>query len=77
MLVKKESKVLNLVTNPTPMVLQPYSHSVSNVAVSVDYQHLNGIFSSVLKAESWLKTNVLTHYPAVQITTIVVGNSVL
>ncbi|KAF5186867.1 Glucan endo-1,3-beta-glucosidase [Thalictrum thalictroides] len=70
-------KVLNLVTNLTPMVLQSYSHSVSNVAVSVYYQHLDGISSSVLMAESWLKTNVLTHYPAVQITTIVVGKSVL
>lgn len=51
-----------------------YSHSV---AVSVRDEDLNGVSSSVLKAESWLRTHVLAHFPASKITTIVVGNSIV
>ncbi|KAL5706823.1 hypothetical protein ACHQM5_024941 [Ranunculus cassubicifolius] len=70
-------KLLNIFSDPTPMVLQSWSHTGSPVAVSVDSQHLEEISSSVLNAENWLRTHVLTHFPAVQVTTIVVGENVL
>lgn len=47
------------------------------VAVSVSVEELDGISSSVLKAETWLKTHVLAHYPANGITTIVVKTDFL
>lgn len=40
-------------------------------------EDLNEVSRSVLQAETWLRTQVLAHYPASQITTIVVGNNVL
>ncbi|OVA09367.1 Glycoside hydrolase [Macleaya cordata] len=59
------------------MVLQSMSHTGIPVAVSVSNEDLTGISSSVLMAESWLRTHVLTHYPATKITTIVVTNNIL
>lgn len=47
------------------------------VAVSVTDAELPEVSSSVLMAESWLRTFVLAHYPSTKITTIVVGNSSL
>lgn len=47
------------------------------IAVSVSNEDLNDVSSSVLMAETWLRTHVLPHYPASQITTIVVGNDIL
>lgn len=61
----------------TPEVIQAASHSGLPVAVSVSEKNLNEVSSSVLKAETWLRNNVLAHYPATKVTTIVVGNNLL
>ncbi|KAJ4826677.1 hypothetical protein Tsubulata_001566 [Turnera subulata] len=56
-------------------VLQAMSHSAGqSFAVSVTDDELNGVSSSVLNAETWLRTHVLAHFPATKITTIVVGS---
>ncbi|KAL0535995.1 hypothetical protein IC582_024927 [Cucumis melo] len=47
------------------------------VAVSLTDVELPEVSSSVLMAESWLRTFVLAHYPSTKISTIVVGNSSL
>ena len=53
------------------------SHSGLPIAVSVSSGDLHEVSSSVLMAETWLRTHVLAHYPATRVTTIVVGNTVL
>ncbi|KAE8037272.1 hypothetical protein FH972_009873 [Carpinus fangiana] len=47
------------------------------IAVSVGAENLNEVPSSVLMAETWLRTHVLSQYPAAKITSIVAGNTVL
>lgn len=46
----------------------------SSLAVSVSGGDLNKVSSSILSAETWLRSNILAHYPSANITTIVVGN---
>ncbi|KAG9440452.1 hypothetical protein H6P81_020617 [Aristolochia fimbriata] len=46
-------------------------------AVPVNEAELPKLSSSVLLAESWLRKNVLIHYPSTNISTILVGNSLL
>lgn len=46
-------------------------------AVSMPIQDLYGVSTSVLEAENWLRSNVLVHYPATNITTILVGHTLL
>lgn len=62
--------------DPSPTVLQSLSYTGTPIAVSVGTEHLNEVSNSVVSAETWLKTHVLSHYPATKITTIVVGNTV-
>ncbi|XP_062204945.1 sulfated surface glycoprotein 185 [Phragmites australis] len=50
--------------------------SQAGVHVSVAHEELRMVASSVLGAESWLRTHVLAHYPSEHITTIVVGHGV-
>ncbi|KAK0604155.1 hypothetical protein LWI29_012613 [Acer saccharum] len=64
---------LNLYDTSSSQVVQ-HQHQALPVAVSVSVEHLNEISSSVLMAETWLRSLVLSHYPANKITTIVVGN---
>ncbi|KAK7367612.1 hypothetical protein VNO80_09627 [Phaseolus coccineus] len=45
------------------------------LAVSVSAEDLNEVSFSILLAERWLRHNVLAHYPASNITTIVVGTT--
>ncbi|KAK3016518.1 hypothetical protein RJ639_006841 [Escallonia herrerae] len=45
------------------------------VAVPVSNQHLNEVSGSVSMAEKWVRTHVLNHYPATNITTVVVGHT--
>ncbi|XP_077220815.1 O-Glycosyl hydrolases family 17 protein [Tasmannia lanceolata] len=59
------------------LVLQSLNHKNVPIAVSVSDEDLPRVSSSVLMAETWLRTHVLTHYPSTKITTIVVGNTVL
>ncbi|XP_015963832.1 glucan endo-1,3-beta-glucosidase 13 [Arachis duranensis] len=44
------------------------------LAVHVSHGDLNGVSSSILLAETWLRSNVLAYYPASNITTILVTN---
>ncbi|RZC54685.1 hypothetical protein C5167_013542 [Papaver somniferum] len=69
--------ILKLHDPKIPMVFQSVSGSGIPVAVSVSSEELKEISSSVLMAESWLRTHVLTHYPATKITTIVVTKNIL
>ncbi|GMH06362.1 hypothetical protein Nepgr_008202 [Nepenthes gracilis] len=46
-------------------------------AVSVSVKDLYAVSNNVLMAETWLRTNVLAHYPNSRITHIVVGHNVL
>ncbi|KAF3440831.1 hypothetical protein FNV43_RR19117 [Rhamnella rubrinervis] len=68
--------LLNLY-DTTSEVLRASSRTGLPIAVSVSNEDLNDVSSSVLMTETWLRTHVLPHYPASQITTIVVGNSIL
>lgn len=45
------------------------------LAVSVSAEDLNEVSFSILLAERWLRHNILAHYPASNITTIVVGTT--
>ncbi|PSS36029.1 Glucan endo-1,3-beta-glucosidase [Actinidia chinensis var. chinensis] len=63
--------------DPSPVILQALSHTGVSVAISVGNDHLNEVSNSVNLAENWVRTHVLSHYPATKITTIVVGNTVL
>ncbi|XP_015578515.1 glucan endo-1,3-beta-glucosidase 3 [Ricinus communis] len=69
-------QLLNLY-DATPEVIQAMSHSAHPLAISVSLEDLTGVSSSVLKAENWLRTHVLAHFPATKITTIVVGSTIL
>ncbi|KAK9163677.1 hypothetical protein Syun_004579 [Stephania yunnanensis] len=60
-----------------PILLQSFSQSGVQVAVSVSAKDLKGVSSSVLMADRWVRAHVLTHFPSVQITTIVAGINVL
>ncbi|CAL0331769.1 unnamed protein product [Lupinus luteus] len=66
-------QILNLCETSDDIVLAS-SHTNSPLAVSVKSRDLNSISSSILSAETWLRSNVLAHYPAAKITTILVGN---
>ncbi|XP_065636145.1 glucan endo-1,3-beta-glucosidase 12 isoform X2 [Quercus suber] len=70
-------ELLNLYDDTNPEVFQAPSHSALPIAVSVGAGNLNEVSSSVLMAETWLRTHVLAHYPATKITTIVAGSTVL
>ncbi|KAM3306128.1 glucan endo-1,3-beta-glucosidase 3 [Capsicum chacoense] len=50
---------------------------IATIAVSLPIEHLDGVSTSVLEAENWLRTNVLAHYPATNITTILAGHTLL
>lgn len=52
-------------------------HTGVPVAVSLGNEHLIEVSSSVIIAETWLTNHVLAHYPATNITTIVVGHTLL
>ncbi|KAI4315060.1 hypothetical protein L6164_027907 [Bauhinia variegata] len=66
-------ELLNL-CETTEEILEASSQSDLPVAVLVGAGDLNGVSSSVLSAETWLRSRVLVHYPSTKITTIVVGN---
>lgn len=53
------------------------SHHDYPLAVSVSNQDLKEVSSSVLMAETWLRTHVLAFYPSSKITHIVVGHNLL
>ncbi|RVX23483.1 Glucan endo-1,3-beta-glucosidase 7 [Vitis vinifera] len=72
-----ESVELLTLYDSSPVVLQAMSHTGVPIAVSVSEDDLNEVSGSVLMAESWIRTHVLAHYPSTNITTIVVGNTVL
>nr|XP_011461969.1 PREDICTED: uncharacterized protein LOC105350758 [Fragaria vesca subsp. vesca] len=56
------------------------SHEVlqgSSLPVAVSVRELSEVSTSVLMAETWLRTHVLAHYPSIPITTILVGDTIL
>ncbi|MED6204942.1 hypothetical protein PIB30_013445 [Stylosanthes scabra] len=53
-------------------ILEASSSSSSPLAVQVTHSDLNGVSTSILFAEHWLRSNVLPYYPASNITTILV-----
>ncbi|KAL7141495.1 hypothetical protein ABFS83_08G057100 [Erythranthe nasuta] len=64
------------------LTLQEYSSEVINgvrasVAVQMETEYIKNVSTSVLMAEAWLRNSVLAHYPGNNVTTIVVGRSVL
>ncbi|KAG4987739.1 hypothetical protein JHK85_030722 [Glycine max] len=59
----------------TEDILQASSHAELPLAISVNGGNLNEVSFSILLAEKWLRHNVLAHYPASNITTIVVGTT--
>ncbi|XVF61333.1 hypothetical protein PTKIN_Ptkin08bG0122100 [Pterospermum kingtungense] len=65
------------VYDTTPEVIHALSHSDLPIAIPVNGNILREVSSSVLKAESWLRLHVLAHFPAIKITTILVGDSTL
>lgn len=71
----EESVGVLTVQDSSPVALQAFSGSGVAVAVSVPVESLNVVSRSVLEAETWVRTHVLAHYPATNITTIVVGHS--
>ncbi|KAK7406460.1 hypothetical protein VNO78_08086 [Psophocarpus tetragonolobus] len=56
-------------------ILQASSHTELPLAVHVNAGKLNEVSFSILLAERWVRHNVLAHYPAANITTIVVGTT--
>ncbi|KAI3503022.1 hypothetical protein L1887_31457 [Cichorium endivia] len=58
----------------TPEALQSISHTMG---VSMDEGKLDEVSTSILMAEKWLRTHVLSRYPSTNITTIVVSNRLL
>lgn len=63
-------ELLNLIETPHDI-----SHGNLPLAVAVSAENLNGVSSTILMAETWLRANVLAHYPASKITNVVVGSS--
>ncbi|KAL2484390.1 O-Glycosyl hydrolase family 17 protein [Abeliophyllum distichum] len=51
--------------------------TLQSVAVQVGNQYLKNVSNSVLMAETWVQAHVLSHYPATNITSILVGNNLL
>ncbi|XVE82923.1 hypothetical protein DITRI_Ditri16bG0044200 [Diplodiscus trichospermus] len=58
-------------------VIHPLSHYDLPVVVPVNGNVLSGVSSSALKAESWLRLHILPQFPAVKITTILVGDTII
>lgn len=61
----------------TLVPLQSFPNTGITIAVSLPIEDLYGVSTSVLEAENWLRTNVLAQYPATNITTILVGHTLL
>ncbi|XP_073293842.1 glucan endo-1,3-beta-glucosidase 3-like isoform X1 [Primulina huaijiensis] len=61
----------------TPQNLEASSANGVPMAVQMDNEHLKNVSESVLMAESWVRANVLAHYPAINVSTIVIGNTIL
>ena len=62
--------------DPYPVILQSLSHTGVSVVIYVGNEHLHEVSNSVTLAENWVRTHVLSHYPATKVTTIIVGNTV-
>lgn len=61
----------------TLVPLQSFLSTDISLALSLPVEDLHGVSTSVLDAENWLRNNVLAHYPATNITTILVGHTLL
>ncbi|KAL0350504.1 UNVERIFIED_CONTAM: hypothetical protein Sradi_4199600 [Sesamum radiatum] len=72
-----QESVVFLALHDSTVTLLSSSQNVLPVAVQVETEHLENVANSVLLAETWLRNHVLAYYPATNVTTIVVGHSVL
>ncbi|KAL8234149.1 hypothetical protein R6Q59_020249 [Mikania micrantha] len=54
-----------------------YTDQIQTMGVAVDEDKLNEVSISILMAENWLRTHVLSYYPSSNINTIIVANDVL
>lgn len=70
----QESVEILTLYDPT---LEPLSPTDIPIAVSLPNEHLNEVSTSVINAETWLRTHVLPYYPSTNITTIVAGHTLL
>ncbi|KAL3525606.1 hypothetical protein ACH5RR_013978 [Cinchona calisaya] len=66
-------ELLTLQDHSNPAAQEALFHT----AALVPNEHLKEVSSSILMAESWTRTNVLAHYPGINITTVVVGHTLL
>lgn len=73
---QQESVQLLSLHEPTA-ALEASSDNGVPMAVQVEAEYLKNVSDSVLMAESWLRNFVLPHYPRTNISTIIVGHSVL
>lgn len=55
----------------------PQTQISHTLCVTVDHNNLNDVSTSILNAEKWLRTYVLSHYPLTNISTIVVSSNPL
>ncbi|WOH10177.1 hypothetical protein DCAR_0729640 [Daucus carota subsp. sativus] len=69
-------KILTLY-NSNPLASHTFSHTYETTAVNVGQEYLNEVSGSILMAESWVRTNVLAHYPSTDVSTILVGHNLL
>ncbi|CAA2993517.1 glucan endo-1,3-beta-glucosidase 3-like [Olea europaea var. sylvestris] len=58
-------------------VLKDFPRNGLPMAVQVESQYLKNVSKSVLMAETWVRAHVLSHYPATNITSIVIGHDLL
>ncbi|KAL0332333.1 UNVERIFIED_CONTAM: hypothetical protein Scaly_2134800 [Sesamum calycinum] len=72
-----QESVVFLALHDSTVTLLSSSQNGLPVAVQVETEHLENVANSVLLAETWLRNHVLAYYPATNVTTIVVGHSVL
>nr|KAJ0214321.1 hypothetical protein LSAT_V11C400219290 [Lactuca sativa] len=54
-----------------------YVDPVQTIGVSVEEEKLNQVSNSILMAENWLRTHVLSRYPSSNVNSIVVANDLL
>lgn len=66
-----------LTLHHSTVAFQASSENGRPVAVQVETEHLKNVSNSILMAETWVRNYVLAYYPATNISTIIVGHTVL
>ncbi|XP_073018715.1 glucan endo-1,3-beta-glucosidase 12-like [Primulina eburnea] len=63
--------------DPTTQNLEVPSANGIPMAVQMDNMYLKNVSKSILMAESWVRANVLAYYPAINVSAIVIGDTIL